>query len=282
MVGPGFHAASPDEGSGPGRDRAYAATCTRAGSPHRQGMRRLAQLASSLLALGALGAGAVVPDALAAGPPPHRRAATLEQRAVHDLTRSSGARITERAVLPDGLRATATVDLGAKEGREELRFGTAHGVAELAPTKALFVRANAAGLRTMLNLDTTASRRFADHWVVLRPGTPDYANTAADLTLAVATHVLRLSGPPRIRYLAHHHVATLAGKVSADLGGGTGTLYVTTGRHPLPVRMVVESSQHETTTYTVSRIGRRVVISFPARAEELMLTKHGGARRVKG
>lgn len=164
--------------------------------------------------------------------------------------------------------------LGPDQSRVALHVGPQRGVEELAPTGQVFLKANVAALRQQFHYAAPLATAAANHWVVLKPGTPHYRATAQGTTTAEVVHQLRLPGPLQVgrrRTVAGRSVVALINRrlPRAD-GGGRGTMYVTTGRTPLPLRIVMRPRQvHAVTVVTFSHIGTPAAIHFPVHAAPL-------------
>lgn len=242
------------------------------------------------LALAALG-GAPLAGGLAAGSTPahphrsphggsgHVSAAALQTMAMADL-HEAGWFTT--AATTAGVRASATTTIsGPASGSRTVHAGAVHTVTLLAANRTLYVDASEEGLRVEVGLPLKKARALANRWLAIRPGARPYHRAARGLSASAAASLLQLHAP--LHRSARHR---LDGRRVIGIVGqrvrpkATMTLYVTPGRHPLPVEEVGDVPGQGHVVISFSDIGQPEAIGYPAHAHLLDGRRRATTRRA--
>jgi hypothetical protein len=172
-------------------------------------------------------------------------------------------------------RVTITGDVNRTDGTQTIDYvlGSARGtlVVRLIGHEAYF-RGDAVTLYGFMGMTTEQATTYANRWISTVPGDPNYANTAAALTVSSVISEIGLGAPiegvspatsPRTA------AVILKGRLigpSAPSGGGTSTLTVSSSSRPLPILFSGLGTKKQAFTFTLglSRWGEPVQVSPPA------------------
>jgi hypothetical protein len=182
--------------------------------------------------------------------------------------RTAGSVHASLVATAGSLTASISTDASLTEGREVITSVAGSQATVLVVDGIGYVNANAAAWTYYFGMQSAASR-LAGHWVKFTPGSTDYSDITADVTLDSAISTYTLTGQ-----LTNTGQVTQDGKPAVGVGGtlpaaaGTlagaaGVLYVAATGQPLPVGYQVSAGNSQVNG-VFSKWGEPVSITVPA------------------
>jgi hypothetical protein len=197
--------------------------------------------------------------------------AMLTQKSVRVVItdRAAGAASSQRIVA----------DIGAVTGTELITYGTTTATI-LVTRQAAYFTGNAAGLSAYLGLSAASAAKVGSRWVVIKAGTSEYQDLAAEDTIsslpssilpsaADATGVRAATIDGQKAYILDWTATAGAPAAGTSASNGTGAavsvrLTLTAGPQVLPVSETITTST-DSKTVTFSRWGAPFTVTAPAR-----------------
>jgi hypothetical protein len=142
---------------------------------------------------------------------------------------------------------------------------------------AVYVSGNSSGLTTLFGLTSAEAKKVGQKWVSWTPGSSQYAQLKADLTLSAVRALLpKAKGTKVATKGAKLSVLKWTLPATTSTPALSNTLTLSSGATTLPVTEVATSTGGTRVTTTLSDWGEPVLVSAPPAASVIGSSKVGG------